>query len=332
MLRVSRRLRLPPSAGLLGRRRFLGSGATSSEADVLDVVGWLRAERAKDVVALDVSQILGGAIGEKLVFATGMTRAHMLRCAKAVRQEFKARGVQDIYGVPPVIEGERSDEWLVVDGGSVVVSIMVPEARERLALEEHWEEQGGVLIELPAGDAADALDDPWQPIPAAAVAGAAPAVWSEADGSAEPEGIYRDSGEDDEAALQAVQSRLEALREARRQEAAADGDDEYMEGYEYVEEGDDLYYYAYEDEDGYLDADGEGAAYYYTEEYGEEYARPEEGYYEDEEAYLVADEDYEDYMYDDDEEGDGQVEVDKKQKKPSGAPPPSSRGGARGSR
>jgi ribosomal silencing factor RsfS len=135
------------------RRRGLCTGTPADEEkySLKDVVGWMRAERADDVRAFRVGHLLSGAVGEYLVFASGRSGAHMRRIAMAVQLEFKDRGVHKFgdHTSAPVIEGKNDDDWMVVDGGTAVVSIMVPEARLRLRLEEHWESQGAEEIELP---------------------------------------------------------------------------------------------------------------------------------------------------------------------------------------
>lgn len=96
------------SPGLELCRRSLCDAPSESrkrECTVDDVVQWLHAERAEDVRALDVRGLLGGAIGDALIFASGRSKAHMFRLAQAVRQEFKDRNVIR-YGHPPMIEGK----------------------------------------------------------------------------------------------------------------------------------------------------------------------------------------------------------------------------------
>ena len=121
--------------------------------DLHQVVGWLRAERALDVRALSVRGLLGGTIGECLIFATAVSRAHMTRVARTVQVEFKNAGVVR-YGQSPAIEGKQSDEWLLIDGGDCVVSVMVDEARANLQLEEHWQAQGATELDLPPDELA----------------------------------------------------------------------------------------------------------------------------------------------------------------------------------
>ena len=237
---------------------------------------------------LDISGLIGGAAGENLLFATGRSKVHLLRVAKAVKFELKHRGVL-INGVPPSIEGSAADDWMVVDGGAVVVSVMEGQMRERLALEQHWEDQGARRVELPPADdddeaAAAAAAATRQAAAAAATSAAAGPVPSAVD-----DDVYREVGGDDEAALLAA-------------EEAGEFDDldeyaGYLDGYEDEE---------YDEEP----VGGEGAVAVMDEEYEE--ASDDDEYYLDEyydeegyqDAYGDADDYEDDYYYDEDDDDD----------------------------
>lgn len=236
------------------RRCCISTAATSAPKPpytTLDVVQWLRAERAESVKALDISQLLGGSMGETFVFATGRSRVHMLRLAKAVRHEFKHRGVLT-FGEPPAIEGaDAADDWMLVDGGSVVVSVMARAARERLALERHWEDQGAKPIELPPPP-----DEPAEPLPIpAAVRSVAPGAAHRSTASEEDtptEDVYHESGPDE---LEMDEDEYEYYDEY------ADGEYEYYGEHYDGEYADDDYRYADDDycvDDG--DSGGSGPA------------------------------------------------------------------------
>ena len=117
------------------------SSAPASSYSLDDVVSWLDAELALDVSALRVTGLLDGAVGDYFVFATARSRVHMRRVAKGVRHELKERGVATALGAAPGIEGADSDEWMLVDGGHAVVSVLTAEARDKFALERKWLER-----------------------------------------------------------------------------------------------------------------------------------------------------------------------------------------------
>ena len=91
---------------------------TRNSLDVHDVIEWVHEERAAAITALDVKHVMGGAVGNHLVFATANTKLHMRRIAKAVVYELKERGVR-VFGSSPTIEGVDSEEWMLIDAGDV---------------------------------------------------------------------------------------------------------------------------------------------------------------------------------------------------------------------
>ena len=272
-----------------------------------DVVGWLRAERALDVRALDVGHLSKGAMGETLVFATARSKAHMLRVAKAVRHEMKHRGVQvennTGYG-PPTIEGTHSEDWLLIDSGDVVVCIMIPTAREDLRLEEHWQKQGAAEIDLPPDPYSKTVEE-----------GALGAVAAAAAAAPAPGDVYREEG--DELGIR----ELELVEEKSLDQKAAasvdlegdlEGEGEY-EDEEYASE------YAYADEYEYSidgeDASHDGGTDSYTDghEYDDDAYLEYYEYYEDEDGYELDAQSYEDDQYDgsylDEDYGDDEEQV-----------------------
>jgi len=279
-----------------------------------DVVGWLRAERAEDVRALSVSGLLGGAIGEHLLFATGRSRTHMSRIARAVQQEFKAAGVIR-YGQAPAIEGQHSDDWLLVDGGDVVVSIMEPSARASLSLEDHWQTQGAIEVELPPDELISSPSVEGVAM-AASMLGAMPALeanvptppasWGVSDVSAPHiEAVYREDGDiilDDDAAAGPT-GKEAADREAAERELAEDrsntgneyNDDDYDE---YSGSSVDEYSGSSDDLD-----DGSYLGYYEDEAYLAEYAE-DYGYLDYDDDGTDDEAEYADLEYDDDDDDD----------------------------
>ena len=151
--------RLAASSSLASRRtlprcrtptmaqRCLCTVSPTPPVAVHDVAGWLHAELGDDICALDARSMSGGGVGDFLLFASARSRQHMTRLASAVRLELKQRGVMR-EGQPAQIEGKHSEDWLVVDGGDVIVSVMMPAARQRLQLEDHWRELGASEVAL----------------------------------------------------------------------------------------------------------------------------------------------------------------------------------------
>jgi len=238
------------------------SSAPAPSYSLDDVVSWLDAELALDVSALRVTGLLDGAVGDYFVFATARSRVHMRRVAKGVRHELKERGVATALGAAPGIEGADSDEWMLVDGGHAVVSVLTAEARDKFALERKWLERGAVAVAVaPTRASAAAPPLTAEDLPAAADAAAADA------------GVY-DEVDDDFELLDRrnAQQRAAADGAALRPpdaDAADDDDGEYYEdGDEYYEEE---YYEEELDDDEYDDEAYDFDEYEEYEEYEDEY-------------------------------------------------------------
>lgn len=72
-------------------------------------------------------------MADDMLIATGTSRPHVLALAEEVQQALKEAGA-------PVVstEGEEEAQWLLVDGGDIVVHIFQPEARAHYRLERLW--------------------------------------------------------------------------------------------------------------------------------------------------------------------------------------------------
>mmetsp|Transcript_78361 Transcript_78361/g.234879 ORF Transcript_78361/g.234879 Transcript_78361/m.234879 type:complete len:315 (-) Transcript_78361:260-1204(-) len=268
-----------------------GAGRAVAEArsggapyTVFDVVDWMHEERASAISVLDVEHVMGGAVGNHLVFANANTKAHMRRIAKAVVYELKERGVV-VFGSTPKVEGIESQDWMLVDGGDVVVNVFTEFTRQQYDLDAHWTSLGGRPVELQhleqRTEAAAPAVDPLIAWSEAAAAGAAAGALSSAGRrTADEDAIYDETGEEllyaETASAHGLAQRPGAGDSAEdgsgagdgRGEGDADGADgdegEYMYEYEYYDEGDEANtnegeyeYYEYEAYDQYEDGEFE---------------------------------------------------------------------------
>ena len=261
--------RVGPSASFTKAGPGLEREANQRSYDVQDVVRWLEEEHAFDVCYLEVKGLMDGAVGDWLVFGSARTEGHMKRTAKAVVHELKKREVR-LFGRGPEIEGGSSDEWMLVDGGSIIVNVMIPHARAALNLEQHWQKLGAPMVQTesrhgPHAEAAEA---------AAAVAAGSGLDALSRDG--EPgsggtpggdEAVYGEGeGVDWRGVEELQQRRGEGGAEASAGESAdeyadaelAEGKGEEYEEYEEYDYDDDDDDYDYDDGGGDDDYDGEG--------------------------------------------------------------------------
>ena len=87
--------------------------------------------KAEDLVMLDVREI--SDVTDWMVVCTGTSSRHIKSLANNVVVECKKTGE-----APIGVEGEQSNEWVLVDFGDVVVHVMTATAREFYDLEKLW--------------------------------------------------------------------------------------------------------------------------------------------------------------------------------------------------
>ena len=87
--------------------------------------------KARDIIILDVRTLT--SLYDTMIIATAESSRQVNALAHHVRDTLKAAGAI-IVGV----EGEQSGEWVLVDGGEIVVHIMQPAIRQYYNLEELW--------------------------------------------------------------------------------------------------------------------------------------------------------------------------------------------------
>lgn len=87
--------------------------------------------KARDITVLDVRKLT--SLYDTLVIATAESSRQAKALSQHVREALKAAGA-GIVGV----EGEQSGEWVLIDGGEIVVHIMQPATRAYYNLEELW--------------------------------------------------------------------------------------------------------------------------------------------------------------------------------------------------
>lgn len=87
--------------------------------------------KAQDVVTLDVTGL--SDVMDDLIIATGTSNRHVKSLAGNVVDELKKQGIQPIG-----VEGMDSSDWVLVDYGSVVVHVMLPQTRKFYDLEKLW--------------------------------------------------------------------------------------------------------------------------------------------------------------------------------------------------
>lgn len=87
--------------------------------------------KAIDIQPLDVRRIT--PLTDFMVVASGNSSRHVNAIAQNLVRKMKERQIR-----PRGVEGDKEQEWVLVDLGAVVVHIMQPRTREFYQLEKLW--------------------------------------------------------------------------------------------------------------------------------------------------------------------------------------------------
>lgn len=95
------------------------------------IEGALEDMKAKEVVLIDVRG--RSTVTDYMLVASGTSKRHVASVAQEVLDKLKAEGM-----LPIGVEGQDVGDWVLVDVGSVVVHVMMPDARSFYDIERLW--------------------------------------------------------------------------------------------------------------------------------------------------------------------------------------------------
>jgi len=102
----------------------------------------IQERKGRSITTIDLSQV-DGASAQQFVICQGTSTQHVAAIADSVRDY-----LLDNYSIKPYnYDGYRNSQWIVIDYGSVLVHIFLPDERLRYNLEELWSD--GVIAEIP---------------------------------------------------------------------------------------------------------------------------------------------------------------------------------------
>lgn len=120
MIAIARKTKAGPSKAPAASKKLLGLVERSLEDD-----------KAENVVAIDLSR--KSSIADFMVIATGRSARQLGAMAEHLMVKFKASGVKSAG-----VEGAATGDWLLIDGGDIVVHLFRPEIRTLYNLEKMW--------------------------------------------------------------------------------------------------------------------------------------------------------------------------------------------------
>jgi len=88
-------------------------------------------DKAEDLVTIDLKG--KSSIADFMVIATGRSSRQLAAMAEHLREKLGKAGITGVG-----VEGARQGDWILIDGGDVVVHLFRPEVRGLYNLEKMW--------------------------------------------------------------------------------------------------------------------------------------------------------------------------------------------------
>ena len=105
----------------------------------IQAVKLMDAKKAVDVNLIDIREF--STLGDYFVIATGTSSTHVKALADELEMRLKEEGAS-----PDHIEGYRSNSWILLDYGEVIIHVFTRESREFYDLDRLW--QDGVKVDI----------------------------------------------------------------------------------------------------------------------------------------------------------------------------------------
>ncbi|MCA0448716.1 MAG: ribosome silencing factor [Proteobacteria bacterium] len=104
-------------------------GATKTVLKVVEKT--LDDDKAADPVVIDLAGRT--PIADYMVVASGLSARHVQAMAEHLIKNLKEKGLKSIR-----VEGVAQGDWVLIDGGDVIVHLFRPELRDHYGIEKMW--------------------------------------------------------------------------------------------------------------------------------------------------------------------------------------------------
>jgi ribosome-associated protein len=126
-------------------RQVNGTGSLATSTQLVGLIEQsLDDDKAEDIVVIDLHGKT--SMADFMVIASGRSQRQVAAMAEHLRVKLKEQGVRDVG-----LEGQRAGDWVLIDGGDVIVHLFRPDVRSFYNLEKMWG------MTLPEQDRAAAL-------------------------------------------------------------------------------------------------------------------------------------------------------------------------------
>ncbi len=88
-------------------------------------------DKAEDVVVIDLNGKT--QIADHMVIASGQSQRQVSAMADHLREKLKKAGLKGLF-----VEGQTQCDWVLIDGGDIIIHLFRPEVRDFYNLEKIW--------------------------------------------------------------------------------------------------------------------------------------------------------------------------------------------------
>lgn len=88
-------------------------------------------DKAQDVIVINLAGKTN--IADYMVIASGTSQRQVVTMAQHLQQKIKSQGITEVP-----LEGVSQGDWVLVDGGDIIVHLFRPEIRDFYDLEKIW--------------------------------------------------------------------------------------------------------------------------------------------------------------------------------------------------
>jgi ribosome silencing factor RsfS/YbeB/iojap len=127
MFIISQKINMPNKSKSKSKKNF-----QTRSIELLDITkASLESNKAEDVVAINL--IGKASFADHMVIATGTSQTQVASRADNIKQKINTTGLKEV-----MLEGTTQNDWVLIDGGDVIVHLFTHEIREFYAIEKIW--------------------------------------------------------------------------------------------------------------------------------------------------------------------------------------------------
>lgn len=107
---------------------------TKQDKKKLDVLSQIIFDKkGVNIIALDVRHF--STMADYYLIAEGSVDRHVKAICNAIKEQMKEEGSGLVR-----CDGEKEGDWIVMDYGNIMIHLLIPDMREKYALETLWKE------------------------------------------------------------------------------------------------------------------------------------------------------------------------------------------------